>query len=424
MKNILLIITLMAITFSSFSQEDFEALRIDYMHSGDHQKEEIDVYRIVAEPYFSRNDNHYQYPFDYGNYKIEVTSAKSDKLQYSYHFNTLFNEWKATKMAKEESRTFQESVKIPYPETKSEITFFKRNDKLEWIEEYSYTIDPQSEFIIREKPKQRTHKKIHDAGNYKNKMDLVIIPDGYTKDEMKKYHKDARRFRDYLLNCGPYNEHQEKMNIWTVDLPSAESGTDKPTKDQWRKTALNTSFNTFGSQRYLTTYDHFALREAAAVTPYDLVFVLVNEELYGGGGIFNFYSISSSDDKNADFLMVHEFGHHFACLGDEYYNSDVAVEDYHKSGTEPFEPNLTTLVNFESKWKDMLAEDTPVPTPAKDKYKDKVGVYEGGGYVEEGVYRPYIDCSMKSAKYNNFCPVCQRAIQKMLNYYTGEKIRE
>ncbi|MCF8218392.1 MAG: IgA Peptidase M64 [Bacteroidales bacterium] len=423
MKNTLLLIILIVLTFSSFSQENFEALRIDYMHSGDHEKEEIDIYRIVAEPYFSRNNDYYRFPFNYGNYKIEVTSAESNELQYSYHYNTLFNEWKATKMAKEDSRTFQESVKIPYPETKSIITFFSRNDNLEWTKEYSYTINPESDFIIRENPVQHGHEKIHNAGNYKSKMDLVIIPDGYTKAEMEKFRKDAGRFRDYLLNCAPFSEHKNKINIWSIHLPSPESGTDKPTKSQWRKTALNTSFNTFGSQRYLTTYDHFALREAAAVTPYDLMFILVNDSLYGGGGIFNFYSISSSDDKNADFLMVHEFGHHFAALGDEYYTSDVAVDDYHNPDTEPFEPNITTLVDFESKWKDMVDKETPIPTPAKDKYKNTVGAYEGGGYVEKGVYRPYIDCTMKSAQYDNFCPVCQRAIRKMIKYYTGQAIR-
>ena len=289
MKNTLLLISLMAITFTSLSQEDFEALRIDYMHSGDHQKEEIDIYQIVAEPYFSRNNEYYQYPFDYGNYKIEVTSKDSDELLYSYHYNTLFNEWRTTKMAKKESRSFQESVKIPFPETQAEIVFFKRNDDLEWIKQYRYTLDPESDFIIREDPVNHKHEKIHDSGNYKNKMDLVIIPDGYTADEMEKFQKDAVRFRDYLLDCAPFSEHKKNINVWSVNLPSRESGTDKPTKDQWKKTALNTSFNTFGSQRYLTTYDHFALREAAAVTPYDLIFILVNDKLYGGGGIFNFY---------------------------------------------------------------------------------------------------------------------------------------
>ncbi len=407
---------------TAFSQDQFEALRIDYIHSGDAKTQEFSIYRLVAEPYFSGNQNHLIYPFNYGNYKLEVRSTVTGALKYSYHYNTLFNEWQATSMAKTETRSYQESVKIPFPGEESTITFYSRDAGLNWREEYSYNIDPDSKFIIREKAQSLAHDKIHDSGNYKNKMDLVILPDGYTEEEMDKFHDDAKRFKNYLLKCAPFNKHNNKINIWTVDVISEESGTDKPTKNQWRQTALNTSFNTLGSQRYLTPFDHYLLREKAAVTPYDLIFILVNDDLYGGGGIFNFYSISSSDDKYADFLLVHEFGHHFACLGDEYYTSEVAVEDYHKTDVEPLEPNLTTLVDFDSKWKDMMDPETPVPTPVKQSNHDVLGVYEGGGYVAKGVYRPYIDCTMKSAKYDNFCPVCSKAIVEMLKYYTGDEL--
>lgn len=423
MKTLPIILIFLSSVMSLNSQDKPEALRIDYTHSGNAHTESFDVYRLVTEPYFSGSQNHMKFPFDYGNYKIEIRDLTTEKLIYSYHYNTLFNEWQATQMAQKNSRSFQESVKIPYPEQEVTAAFYSRDSMMNWHRKYQFKIDPASDFITRESPEKHKHKKIHDSGNYKQKMDLVILPDGYTKEEMEKFHKDARRFKDYLLNCQPFDKHQNKINIWTIDLISSASGTDKPTKDKWKTTILGTSFNTLGSQRYLFTYEHYKLREKAACTPYDLMFILVNEERYGGGGIFNYLSVASSDHEKADFLMVHEFGHHFACLGDEYYTSEVAMENYHNLNVEPFEPNLTTLADFDSKWKDMVSSETPVPTPVTKEYKDVVGVYEGGGYVAEGVYRPYINCTMRSAKYDNFCPVCRRAISEMLKYYTGENIK-
>lgn len=422
MQRLYLLLFVIFGTTSILSSQKPEALRIDYVHNGDHKKETITIYRLVSEPYFSGNRNHDIYPFDYGNYKVEVKRLTDNKILYSYHYNSLFNEWQATEMAKSESRSFQESVKIPYPTDPVSIIFYSRDDNLSWNKVYSHELDPSSDFIIQDHPKKYASEKIKDAGDYHSNMDLLIIPDGYTKDELDKYHKDAKRFRDYLLKCAPFDKHTDKINVWTIDVISQESGTDKPTKDEWKSTALDASFNTFKSQRYLTTYSHFALREAASCTPYDLIFILVNDDLYGGGGIFNFYSVATADDEHADFLMVHEFGHHFGCLGDEYYTSEVAIEDYHKTDIEPYEPNLTTLVDFDSKWKDMMEKDTPVPTPDSSANKNTIGVYEGGGYVAKGVYRPYIDCTMKSAKYDNFCPVCQRALVKMLHYYTGDRL--
>ncbi|MFO8054031.1 MAG: M64 family metallopeptidase [Bacteroidales bacterium] len=418
-----ILLSLTSASFTAHAQKKPQSLRIDYMHSGDAENEHFHIYKLIAEPYFSGHQNHLIYPFNYGHYKIEVRIVKTGKLVYSYHYNTLFNEWQTTKTAKTEARSFQESVKIPYPEQNSRLIFFARDSSLEWEKQHSYVIDPDSDFIIHEKIAALNYKKIHDSGPYKEKLDLVIIPDGYTFEEMEKFHQDALRFRDYLLNCDPFNAQKDKINLWRVDLASPQSGTDKPKQGKFRQTALNTSFNTFGTQRYLTPFDHFKVREIAACTPYDLIFILVNDKLYGGGGIFNFFSIATAHSPQANFLLIHEFGHQFAFLADEYYNTEVAVTNYHNPNKEPLEPNLTTLTDFSSKWKDLVEPETPIPTPAKKKYKNTVGVFEGGGYKEEGFYRPYMNCSMKSAQYNNFCPVCKQAIIKMFKYYTGEPIR-
>ncbi|MFO8086277.1 MAG: M64 family metallopeptidase [Bacteroidales bacterium] len=420
-KSALIIICLMAGIIAN-GQETYESLRIDYIHSGDAGTENISLKAYKAEPYFSGNSKHHIFPFDYGYYKVEVSSKSDNKLLYTYQYNTLFNEWQATKRAKEEIRAFEESVRIPFPKQAIVITFYSRDTSLQWVKQNKFEIAPDSPLIIREEPTDYPSEKIHNSGDYREKLDLVIVPDGYTPEEMEKYRSDASRFASYLLECSPFDQHIDDINIWSLELTSKESGTDKPTRQEWNQTAIDASFNTFGSQRYLTTASHFKLRDAVGGTPYDLIFILVNDDLYGGGGIFNFYSTATADNSKSDFLLVHEFGHHFAGLGDEYYTSDVAVEEYHNINVEPLEPNLTTLVDFDSKWQDMVDENTPIPTPARSKYNNTTGVYEGGGYVAKNIYRPYIDCTMKSVSYDNFCPVCQRAIIQMLKYYTGEAL--
>ena len=118
--------------------------------------------------------------------------------------------------------------------------------------------------------------------------------------------------------------------------------------------------------------------------------------------------------------MVHEFGHSFGGLADEYFYDDQYTPMY-PADTEPWEPNLTTLKDFDSKWKDMLPPGTPVPTPpATDPAEacTRVGVYEGGGYSSKGVYRPATECRMKVNEAPAFCPVCQRALERLIRFYT------
>jgi hypothetical protein len=199
---------------------------------------------------------------------------------------------------------------------------------------------------------------------------------------------------------------------------SAEEGTDMPGEEIWKNTILNTNFYTFKVSRYLTTCDYKTVCDVAAPVPYDQIFILVNIDRYGGGGMYNNYCVGSTGGFAPGKVMVHEFGHGFAGLGDEYYSSEVAYEEYYNLSVEPWEPNLTTLVNFESKWADMVDPGTPIPTPAEEPYLDKTGVFEGGGYVAKGVYRPAIDCRMKSNEAEGFCEVCKRAIVRMIKYYT------
>ena len=405
--------------FSAF-EDHFEnkTLRVDYYHSGNDTVEFFIINELIEEPYWGGSKINLIDKFDFGNYKFEVYDQESGLLIYSRGYSSLFAEWQTTGEAKTTSKSFEESIVFPYPKNHVKVVFYSRNKKNLWIRAYEYDVDPDDIFIKREAHTVYKNFKVHYSGDPSTHLDIVIIPDGYTKKQMKKFKKDCKRFSDILLGADPFTENSGKINIWGVNAFSEESGTDEPGKNIWRNTVVNTNFYTFGSERYLTTMNYKDVRDLAAYAPYDQIYILVNTGKYGGGGIYNFYSVCSSDNEKSDFVFIHEFGHSFAGLGDEYYTSEVAVEDFYPLDVEPWEPNLTTLMDFESKWKSKLAPDTPVPTPAIAENKNLLGVYEGGGYNAKGIYRPFIDCTMKSTTYNNFCPVCREAIQNMIGFYT------
>jgi hypothetical protein len=235
---------------------------------------------------------------------------------------------------------------------------------------------------------------------------------------MEKFREDAKRVTQYLFDEEPFKSEKEKFNVSAVLTPSPESGTDIPGEHIYKNTRFNSTFYTFDVSRYLTTSDMKNILDAAALVPYDQIYVLVNTERYGGGGFYNFVSVCTADNSLTKEVFVHEFGHGFAGLGDEYYTSDVAYEDFYNLKIEPWEPNITTLVNFGSKWKSMVKESVEIPTPRTAKYENTVGVYEGGGYMSKGIYSPFIDCQMKSNTAKGFCPVCAESIKKVIQFYS------
>ncbi len=392
--------------------------RIDYYHSGDHDDEYYVLDKIIREPKWSGSKVNLVDTFDFGQYKFMVYDSATNELLYSRGYSTLFNEYQATQEAKTQAGNFAESIVFPFPKKIVRVDLYSRNKDMEWEKQYEVFADPKNPDIKQKNNHSYKKFKIHKSGNPNKKFDLVILPEGYTAGQMEKFRADAKRFTGYLLNTDPYKFYSDKINVWGVLAASEEEGTDLPGDSVWKKTLLNSNFYTFGSERYLTTADYFTVRDVASNAPNDQIFILVNHEKYGGGGIYNFYSVATSDNETSDFLMIHEFGHAFAGLGDEYYTSDVAVEDFYNLDKEPWEPNLTSLVDFDSKWKDMLKPGTPVPTPVTDEYQGQVGVFEGGGYVAEGIYRPYLGCTMNVVKFDNFCPVCKRAIRRMIEFYS------
>lgn len=422
MKIILAFIIL--IQLNVFPQINFDehfenkTLRLDYYHTGDSVNDYYSFDELIEEPYWGGSKVNLIDKFDYGKYKFVVKDEKSGEEIYTRTYSTLFSEWQTTDEAKTTTKTFSETITFPFPKKVVVVEFYSRDRRNILHKKFEYKVDPNNYFIKKERTQQFENFKVLYNGDPSNKVDIVIIPDGYTKDEMQKFKDDCNKFSGFLFKTTPYKQNKDKFNIWAIDAPSKESGTDIPADNIWKSTIANSSFYTFDSERYLMIVDNKNLRNLASNAPYDQIFVLVNSSKYGGGSIYNHYSVCSSDNQYSDYVFTHEFGHGFAGLADEYYTSDVAYQDFYPLDIEPLEPNITTLVNFDSKWKDMVDKDTPIPTPDEKSYKNKVGAFEGGGYVAKGVYRPKQDCSMKSISVDNFCPVCQRAIQWVIDFYS------
>ncbi len=218
------------------------------------------------------------------------------------------------------------------------------------------------------------------------------------------------------MSIEPYNEYKDRINIRAISIPSPESGTDIPHKNIWKNTPLNSKFNTFNSERYLTVIDYHTLYDYAALAPCDQICILVNTPEYGGGGIYNFWNLTSAKHPYFNEIFAHELGHSFAALADEYCDSDASTENMYNLNNEPYEANITTLIDFDSKWKNIIEKNVPVPTPEEEKYFDKIGVYEGAAYKTKGIYRPYINCKMKSLN-ADFCPICKKTIAKTIKIY-------
>ena len=397
-----------------------KSMRLDYFHTGNHNEEIYSIDEVIEEPFWGGPSINLIDNFDYGKFKYNVYDLATNVLIYSRGYSTLFAEWQTTEEARNTWRTYSETIVFPFPKKSVKVEFLSRNKKNLWEKKFEYVIDPSNYFIVKECKHKANVFNVYESGSPTKKLDIVIIPDGYTKNEMKKFHKDCNRFASYLLNVSPYKEYQNLINIRAVEAVSSESSTNIPAENIWKNTALGTTFYIFGTERYLMSNDNKTVRDYASNTYYDQIYILVNTEIYGGGGIYNYYSVCVSDNKYSDYIFIHEFGHGFAGLADEYYTSDVAVEDFYPFDVEPWEPNITTLVNFDSKWKNLLTPGVPIPTPDIKENIGKTGVFEGGGYSAKKIYRPASDCTMKSISYNNFCTVCKDAIIKMLKFYSDQ----
>lgn len=394
-----------------------KVLRFDFMFSGNKQNTIVYPVGMKQEAYWAGSKSNLIDPFNYGNFKYEVFDDTTGVLIYSRGFSSLFQEWQTTDEARSLSRSFYEVATMPFPKNKVRLVLSMRKRDCTFEEIFKIRIDPSDYFIRREKPVNVGVSEIIRGGDPSTSVDLAFIAEGYRSDEMKKFHEDVKKMADALFAEDPFSTYKDRFNIWAIDAVSEESGTDIPGEGIYVNTALNSSFYTFNLDRYLTTQDIKSVNDYAAAAPHDAIIVLINSNRYGGGGVYNYYSGTTAGHNLSEKVFIHEFGHGFAGLADEYYNSSVAYDEFYPLNVEPWEPNITTMVNFGAKWKKDIRQDVPVPTPLDEKYSRLTGAFEGGGYSAKGIYRPEMDCRMKSNGPKGYCSVCRDAIRRMIEFY-------
>jgi hypothetical protein len=396
-----------------------ERLRFDYVAAGSATSLTIYPCQFYKEPFWGGSYSNLIDTFRFGEMMLEVFDSLTGSLIYSRGYSTLFKEWQTTDEAITNERAYSESVFMPFPKRTVNITILERTFNQQFAKVTSLYINPSSLQIIHIKQPGITEvRKILINGDPGKCTDIVFIGEGYRSSEKDKFFSDVLHFKDLFFQWEPYTSLQNEFNIYAVYASSDESGTDDPADSVWVNTLLESSLNTFGSERYLTVTDIPRMRNLIAGIPYDQVCIMVNSPIYGGGGIYNFFTVFTSDNKNSEFLFQHEFGHAFASLADEYYTSQVSYKEMFNPEVEPYQPNITTRIHFEQKWGKMIPDTIPVPTPDTILYKNVVGLFEGAAYSAKGIYRPSLDCSMKSIVNNAFCPVCRNAIRNMV-FFNG-----
>jgi hypothetical protein len=409
-------LTLSQVTYSDFFTT--KTLRVDFILAGNHGNTIVYPQQMLVESDWAGSRQNLTDPLDYGTYRFRVFDQVSEKLIFSQGFATLFQEWQTTAEAKQINRAYYQSVRFPLPHKSVKLLIEHRNWQGGFDPVYETQISPGDYFIRKEITPEPDLTYVLKHGDPSVKIDLIFLAEGYTPEEKDKFLADVQSMTDYLFSVAPFDKNRHHFNVAGLWTPSLESGTDIPGRNIYKNTRFNSTFYTFDIDRYLTTSDMRSVYDALSGVPWDHNFILVNSSLYGGGGFYNFLGIGTTDHYLSKKVMVHELGHSFAGLGDEYYDSEVAYENYYNLEIEPWEPNITTMVNFESKWKDMLPNGTPVPTPRADIFRKSLGVFEGGGYMKKGIFSPVMDCRMKSNTPDEFCPVCQRAIQRVIGLYT------
>jgi IgA Peptidase M64/Peptidase M64 N-terminus len=457
-----------------------ETLRVDYYHTGNSEEEIISLDQMWRQGIWSGSRIHLIDDLDLGRYYTKVYDAESGELLFSKGFDSYYGEWKTTGLAAEGvRRTYHESALIPFPRRPVEFVLERRQRDMTLKEIYRVSIDPEWH-MIREDPLDEDVIVMEAVkhGDPHGCVDIAILGDGYTADEEGKFRDDVQRFADLILGYEPYKSMADKFNIWGVLKPSQESGCDEPSRGVHVNTALGSTFDSLGSERYMLTEDNRVIRDVAANAPYDVLYIMVNHERYGGGGIYNLFCTFTSDNQWSPYVFLHEFGHSFAGLADEYYSSSTAYNDFYPAGVEPHERNITTLPDPDNcKWKHLATSGVAIPTPWRKTEYDlmdreyqrnrgmmnhkiaslmtgggsekeiaaakaeseawskshqdrvdewfqgsefigQVGAFEGAGYVSEGMYRSQLDCIMFTKGLKSFCAACSEGIREVTGRYT------
>jgi hypothetical protein len=452
--------------------DDFEqlftgrTLRFDFYHSGTAAEEHISLDRLRLEGPWPGSRTQLIDDTNLGKYLFEVVDSRTNHPIYSRGFASIYGEWETIGEARRGNwRTFHESQRFPEPRLAVQLVLKKRQDDGTFREIFATRVDPSDRFVDRSPlPAAAEPWVLQRSGEPARKVDILVLGDGYRADELEKYRGDVERLVGALFETEPFRSRRDDFNVWGLDTPSRDSGISNPRRGEWLRTPLGLSFNAFDSERYVLAFDNRAIREIAAHAPYDALMIIGNTRKYGGGGIFNLYATVASDTAPAEYVFVHEFGHSFVGLADEYYTSDVSYEEFTPVGTEPWEPNVTALLDPGAlKWAASVEESTPLPTPwnqdvydeiayeyqekraalraadapeedvealfaevkaiskpmlERERWFGQVGAFEGAGYRAKGLYRPEIDCIMFTRNPTSFCRVCSAAIERVIDLYS------
>ncbi|MBQ6068628.1 MAG: peptidase M64 [Bacteroidales bacterium] len=401
--------------------EDY-TLRIDYHRVGNRQHDTVYVVGVERIKGWAGSLTQLIDPFDNGDYRVVVCDGASGQPLYSRGYNSLFHEYRDTPQGKDSIACFEEVLRLPWPKKRVEICFQKRGEDQQYYTQYYYSFSPDSALdkLVRESwVRVESPVRLQYKGDSHKKIDVVIVPEGYGPADTAKMMRDMATFCDYLLGQEPFSSRRADFNVWGVRLTGEASGITDPKRGIQVNSLVGASYNTFGSDRYLMTTRLFKLHVAIGSTPCDHIIIMANSTTYGGGAIYNFYAMSSLNEM-AYMVLPHELGHSIGGLADEYVDELLSYGDMHSLTVEPTEPNITTLVDFASKWAAMLPEGCAVPTPF-DKSVPRtengpLGVYEGAGYHSKGIYRPTMHCMMRD--YAPFCPVCARRLNDIFDLYT------
>lgn len=415
-----------ALAGTAHASDDFDhwfeprTLRVDLVMAGDSARQSIYLDELSQLPQWAGRRERLDSLYLAGNGRITLRDEASGQVIYRHSFSTLFQEWQATVEATQRARSFENVFLLPFPKRPVQLEVELNNLHREVTARFACRVDPTDILIRQVDTSMPPHRYLHRGGSPKECIDVAIVAEGYTAAEADSFYRHAAAATEALFAHEPFGRMRDRFNVVAVALPSEESGVSLPASHQWRRTALGSHFDTFYSDRYLTTLRLKRLHDALGAVPYEHIIILANTEEYGGGGIFNSYTLAAARDKWFLPVVVHEFGHSFGGLADEYAYDDGYVA-YYTPDVEPWERNITTLARFDLKWKHLIPAGTPVPTPA-DQYAEgdtkHVGVFEGAGYQSKGVYRGTVDCRMRVNTVEEFCPVCRESLEGLIRFYT------
>lgn len=422
-KHILFLLCLIAVssTRAQVFADHFadKTLRVDYIFNGNASGQAICLDGLSALPTWAGRKHHLaELPLQ-GNGQIVMRNAASGKTIYTTSFSSLFQEWLETDEARNVTKGFENTFLLPYPLQPVEIEITLLDPRRNVRASMKHIVHPNDVLIEQKGNSHITpHKYLLHNDSPEKCIDVAILAEGYTLQEIQTFYEDADIACKSIFDHEPFKSMKKRFNVVAVASPSTDSGVSVPRLNEWKHTAFGSHFSTFYSDRYLTTSREKAIHDALAGIPYEHIIILANTEEYGGGGIYNSYTLTTAHHPMFRPVVVHEFGHSFGGLADEYFYDNDVMTDTYPLDIEPWEQNISTQVDFAAKWKDMLSENTPVPTPAEVSENYPTGVYEGGGYSAKGIFRPAENCRMRTNEYPAFCPVCQRALRRIIEFYT------